>query len=322
MQNRRNFLKTSAIAAGFYLILSQGKALANPASGYNEGISKRIQKQFRLFCVDHPEFTVGQIAWKEAADLESINSAEGAHVIKVDADGPERGGSGNRFEISAQWTAGSLTPLVNKSVVHRLLLGNTLYAGNWINEGDPDPKCEKKYHTNSDLDLPITSPEFSFKIFDTHVTATVTKSGFFIGELAVSGGENKKKTKKYTNSDSRTSQTEQGAEGGFDMPDLSLGGGLSPKSITAEIDIENESGVKINTKGKNTVTKSYEAVQSEEEGIFYRFDGNISSSMDAIISIQWTIVVQKRNRKLVYINGNYSHVESGSETKWETFEAS
>jgi len=106
------------------------------------------------------------------------------------------------------------------------------------------------------------------------------------------------------------------------MPDLSLGGGLSPKSITAEIDIENESGVKINTKGKNTVTKSYEAVQSEEEGIFYRFDGNISSSMDAIISIQWTIVVQKRNRKLVYINGNYSHVESGSETKWETFEAS
>jgi hypothetical protein len=271
--------------------------------------------------VDHPESTVGQIAWKEAADLESINSAEGAHVIKVDADGPERGRSGYRFEISAQWTAGGLTPQVHKSVVHKLILGNNLYAGSWINEGEPEPiyECGKETR-NSESDLPITRPEFSFKVFASHVFASVVKSGFFIGELAVSGGESKKKTKKYTNSNNQTFETEQDAEGSFDMPDISLGGGLSPKSITAEIDIENESGVKIQTKGKNTVTKSYEAVQSEEDGVFYKFDGNISSQMNATISIQWTLVVQQRSRKLVYNDGKYSHVESGSVTQWETFE--
>ncbi len=311
---RRNFLKTSAFATGSYLVLTRGTALANPgSSGISDGSFKRVTyRQFRLICVRHPSERIGQIAWLEAASAESLANPT-ACVVKVESEGPFRGQSFLSRRIRAGWTS-NLTNFVSKSVAHQLKINGAIYDGRWIKDGNPIPEYEMTKENNSPEDLPYTKPEFAFNVDGTEVSAAVTKAGYFIGNLAVTGGKNIVNSSVYETSDGQTSATESGAEATLEVPDISAGVAVSPKSISLKNEIKNESAARIATNGSNVVQKQYSLHEGENGERQFRFDGGISSTMSARIDLDWKIIVQTKSKTVKTLDGR--EIETIEVTDW------
>jgi len=291
-------------------------------------ISQKKQMRFRLICHQAPKTVVGQISWNESLTAQTIANAT-PNIVKVEAiTSPDRGDIHvNKMTISARWTStlgpnvAPPVPLVTKSSDTCLFMpkpGTPLYNGSWLVIDEDPPYKEAKEYLDSPGDLPLTGigPSLGFTVKGQQVDASVVKSGYFIGGLNVTGGENVHTIRKTTTSEGQVQQYASEAAFNLASPELTLGGGVSPKSITAEIDIKNKSTANISTSGNNKVTKEYTSGNNDDTNTTFTFSGQCTSSMNSTIAMDWKIGVQSQTREVVYIDGKMSHVVAGSETEW------
>jgi len=299
------------------MVLSRGTALANTTSGNtSDGSFKYLTyRRYRLICVQHPAELVGQVAWLEASSLENLENPIPC-VIKVEAEGPSRGQTFTRRRILARWTSNQ-TNLVMKSVIHRLVLLGQTYDGGWIRDGAPIPEQVAEKENIDSPELPISMPEFAFVVDRSEITASVTKAGFFLGGLVVSGGRNVSNNTIYQTSDGETSDSESGAIASLGVPDVSGGGSISPKSISLNQEIKNKSGFTISTSGKNVVHKQYSAKEDENGQKRFEFNGSLSSTLAASINMDWKIVLQTQTKKIKTLDGR--EIETTSISDWTPF---
>jgi hypothetical protein len=280
-------------------------------------IRKKTETQYRLICVRSPQTRTGQIAWLEASRLEDISNAK-AHVIKVEAiSSPHRGQTDfGVMRITASWTS-TLTKHVQKCVEKHLKYKLRNYNGEWIKEGEPAPVLKVEIHLDSEFDLPITMPSLSFNLAADQIDASVIRSGFFIDGFSVTGGNNIVNSTEYVSSQGVVSVSESGAELSLGVPNVAAGAEAGLKSVTTNTKIENKSGFNIKTGGITRRTREYVATVSENGNTNFSFSGECSSSLNATIAMDWKIIVQTRNRIVVYNDGSEPYVEQNSETQWE-----